>query len=79
MSSKAFGGALMLAGITIFVYYTFWLVVTPYLDTQSFIHNFYPPREWAMQGPKFLLIFGVVTLSGLIGYLFMSTRKPKQA
>lgn len=53
----------MLAVATgVFVYYSVWVLVLPFIDADSFLQSFFLPRDYAIKLPLLLLvtaIFGV--------------------
>jgi len=60
---------MLLVASFVFVYYTTWAILLPFFDASSPIQDFFPPREWAVRLPAFILVVG---LSG-IGYFVGST------
>ncbi|GLB34931.1 putative dolichol phosphate-mannose biosynthesis regulatory protein (DPM2) [Lyophyllum shimeji] len=58
-SDKALGGSMLLAAVVVFTYYTTWALLLPFFDSSSQIHNFFPPREWAVMLPAFVLVLGL--------------------
>jgi len=67
ISDKALGGAMMAAAATIFVYYTTWAILVPFFDASSPIHAWFPPREWAVRLPAFILVVGLAAIGAFIG------------
>ncbi|MES1910744.1 MAG: hypothetical protein MHM6MM_003279 [Cercozoa sp. M6MM] len=45
-------GALLLS-ITLLgmAYYTFWVLILPFVDDDHFVQTFFPPVEWALRLP----------------------------
>jgi dolichyl-phosphate mannosyltransferase polypeptide 2 regulatory subunit len=69
LGDRALGLLLLLFSSTLFAYYTFWVIITPFVDTDHFVHNYFPAREYAIIIPglagaaliSFVLVFvGVV-------------------
>jgi len=67
VSDKALGSAMMAAAATIFVYYTTWALLVPFFDASSPIHAWFPPREWAVRLPAFILVVGLSAIGAFIG------------
>ncbi|KAG5368567.1 Dolichol phosphate-mannose biosynthesis regulatory protein [Yarrowia sp. C11] len=68
-------GAGMLAVATIvFVYYSSWTFILPFVDESHFLHQFFPPRVWAIRIPVILLVIAF----GIVG-TFVSSVMIKQA
>ncbi|KAL0581717.1 Dolichol phosphate-mannose biosynthesis regulatory protein [Marasmius crinis-equi] len=66
-SDKALGGAMLLAAAVVFVYYTTWAILLPFFDPSSEIHGLFPPREWAIKLPAFLLVVGITGIGFFVG------------
>ncbi|KAG4305194.1 hypothetical protein PORY_001364 [Pneumocystis oryctolagi] len=47
----------------IFIYYSIWTLIMPFVDKDHSLHNFFFPREWAIRIPVILLLtcFAIVT------------------
>ncbi|KAH9981158.1 dolichol phosphate-mannose biosynthesis regulatory [Lactifluus volemus] len=78
VSDKVLGGAMMAAAVTIFIYYTSWAILVPFFDASSPIHAWFPPREWAVRLPAFILVVGLSAIGGFIGYTVIKENQ-KQA
>ncbi|GAB5031993.1 dolichol phosphate-mannose biosynthesis regulatory protein [Nannochloropsis oceanica] len=65
MGSDQLAGAFLLAvAVIVFVYYTLWVIVLPFIDPDVGLHAFFPPRFYAIAIPTVLLVVfvGLVTL-----------------
>ena len=62
----------LIAGVILFVYYTIWVLVLPFIpEENAAFHEYFPPREYAFALPAFGL---VATIIGAIAvYLFPAT------
>ncbi|XP_076454699.1 dolichol phosphate-mannose biosynthesis regulatory protein-like [Babylonia areolata] len=71
------GWAMVSLGFFIFVYYTVWVIILPFVEPGVFVHKLFPPRIYAIAGP---LLAGVVALA-LIGlfvcYVSLKSKKKK--
>ncbi|XP_071494274.1 dolichol phosphate-mannose biosynthesis regulatory protein-like [Diadema antillarum] len=70
-------GMLSFAGM-VFVYYTFWIIVLPFIEADQIVHQLFPPRKYAVivpfvAGGVALLIVGHVIL------FMMFFTKPKKS
>lgn len=74
------GLLMLLAATAIFIYYTIWTFVLPFLSEDQLIQKFFLPREYAIKLPALLLIIGV-TLVGIFvsSVLLKSTKKKTKA
>ncbi|CEM16437.1 unnamed protein product [Vitrella brassicaformis CCMP3155] len=64
--TKVVGAALLVLSGAIFVYYTLWTIITPFLESDNPIQRLFPPREYAIILP----VFAGVTLMGLVAMLY---------
>ncbi|KAF8274884.1 dolichol phosphate-mannose biosynthesis regulatory [Lactarius quietus] len=78
LSDKALGGAMMAAAATVFVYYTTWAILVPFFDASSPIHAWFPPREWAIRLPAFILVIGLSAIGAFVGSTIIKENR-KQA
>ncbi|CAM6127446.1 unnamed protein product [Calypogeia fissa] len=77
LGDRAVGFSLLLFSITLFSYYTFWVIITPFVDSDHFVHSYFPAREFAIIIP---VLAGVVLLSFLlifVGVVLLRAGKPK--
>mmetsp|Transcript_33716 Transcript_33716/g.34344 ORF Transcript_33716/g.34344 Transcript_33716/m.34344 type:complete len:83 (+) Transcript_33716:293-541(+) len=77
-SDKVFGMALLSLSISIFTYYTTWVIVLPFIEPPNPLHNFFPPVVYAIAIPATLLVAGIVIISIFIGVVLVrESRKVK--
>ncbi|CCE78408.1 Piso0_001031 [Millerozyma farinosa CBS 7064] len=73
----------MLAVATgVFVYYSAWVFVLPFVDEDNFIQSFFLPREYAATIPLMLLLVAGLFLASFIGMVLLKQsekEKLKQA
>ncbi|KAG9456995.1 hypothetical protein H6P81_001503 [Aristolochia fimbriata] len=72
------GLMLTILSLSLFSYYTFWVIILPFVDQHHFIHNYFLPQEFALIIP---ISAGVVLFSFLcvfIGYVMLKSKR-KQA
>ena len=67
---------MLLVATAIFVYYTIWTFVLPFISEENIIQAFSLPREYAIKIPAFLLIVGVTLVGAFVSsVLIKSTQK----
>ncbi|KLT40466.1 hypothetical protein CC85DRAFT_287440 [Cutaneotrichosporon oleaginosum] len=54
---------MLLVAAVVFVYYTTWALLLPFVDPRSTLHDLFPPREWAVRAPALLLLLGVAGIA----------------
>ncbi|KAK8847390.1 hypothetical protein IAR55_005248 [Kwoniella newhampshirensis] len=47
----------------VFVYYSVWALLLPFLPPSSPVQSLFPPREWAIRLPLLLLLGGITLVS----------------
>ncbi|RLM69534.1 dolichol phosphate-mannose biosynthesis regulatory protein [Panicum miliaceum] len=78
LGDKAVGLLLTLTSLSIFTYYTFWVIILPFVDSDHFVHKYFLPHEYAILIP---VIAGVVLLSFLsifVGLVMLKSKKKKK-
>ncbi|KAI7907444.1 dolichol phosphate-mannose biosynthesis regulatory [Cokeromyces recurvatus] len=68
------GGAAFAAAMFIFIYFTTWTFVTPFLDENSSLQKYFLPHEFAIYLPATLLIAGI---SVIIAFFIKATSQSK--
>lgn len=62
----------MLAVATgVFIYYTAWVFVLPFVDEDNFVQSFFLPREYAATIPLMLLLVAGLFLASFIGMVLL--------
>jgi len=54
------------------------MIFQPFFAESSPIHSFFPPREWAVRIPAFLLVVGLTGIGAFVGNTIAKERR-KQA
>ncbi|XXG69488.1 hypothetical protein AAC387_Pa06g2338 [Persea americana] len=60
-----------IADLSIFTYYTFWVIILPFVDSDHFIHNYFLPKEFALIIPVFAGVALLSLLSMFIGFVIL--------
>lgn len=77
MSPRVLSGLLFFGSAALYVYYTLWVLVTPFIDGGHVIQNLFPPREWALSLPITIGVFGMSAVGTFFGLVMIKTRKGK--
>ncbi|KAK3434780.1 hypothetical protein EUGRSUZ_D02219 [Eucalyptus grandis] len=75
LADRAVGFLLTLVSLSIFTYYTFWVIILPFVDSDHFVHQYFLPQEYAILIPVFA---GVVLLCFLCVFIGLVMLKPKK-
>ncbi|EPS70261.1 hypothetical protein M569_04500 [Genlisea aurea] len=77
LADRAVGFVLSAISLSIFSYYTFWIVILPFVDTGHFVHNYFLPREYAVLLPVYIGVTLMCFVSVFIGYAMLKSKKKK--
>lgn len=61
--SQIIGQFMMGLSVFLFSYYSIWILVTPFLDKENFLHKLFLPLEIAIIGPLILLIIFLISVA----------------
>ncbi|KDP30381.1 hypothetical protein JCGZ_17110 [Jatropha curcas] len=77
LADRAVGFFLSFISLSIFTYYTFWVIILPFVDSDHFIHQYFLPLEFAILIP---LVAGVALFCFLcvfVGIVMVKSKKKK--
>ncbi|XP_060179783.1 dolichol-phosphate mannose synthase subunit 2-like isoform X1 [Lycium barbarum] len=74
---RAVGLLLTLTSLSIFTYYTFWVIILPLVDSDHFMHKYFLPQEYAILIPVYAAVALICLLSVFIGYVMLKSKKKK--
>ncbi|KAI8546909.1 hypothetical protein RHMOL_Rhmol07G0156000 [Rhododendron molle] len=77
LADRAVGFLLSLISISIFTYYTLWVIILPFVDGDHFIHKYFLPQEYAVLIPVFAGVALLCFLSIFIGLVMLKSKKKK--
>ncbi|KAF4401714.1 hypothetical protein G4B88_000762 [Cannabis sativa] len=77
LADKAVGALLSLISLSIFTYYTFWVIILPFVDSDHFIQQYFLPQEYAILFPVFAGVVLLCFLSIFIGLVILKSKKKK--
>ncbi|RAL39318.1 hypothetical protein DM860_002851 [Cuscuta australis] len=78
VADKAVGLLLTITSLSIFTYYTFWVIILPFVDRGHFVHNYFLPQEYAILIPVFAGVALLSFLSMFVGYVMLKSKKKKK-
>lgn len=77
LADRAVGVLLSLISLSVFTYYTFWVIILPFVDNDHFVHKYFLPQEYAILVPVFALVVLLCFLCVFIGYVMLKSKKKK--
>ncbi|QKX53288.1 uncharacterized protein TRUGW13939_00366 [Talaromyces rugulosus] len=70
---------MLLAATAIFLYYTAWTILMPFVDKGHPLHDFFPPRVWAIRIPVILTLLGSAVVGSFLGIVMIRSSRKKAA
>jgi dolichol phosphate-mannose biosynthesis regulatory protein len=64
--------------LAVFLYYTMWTVVTPFIDPSEPLQAFFPERRWAILLPAYLFVGVLVVAGTFIGSVMIASGKKRK-
>ncbi|XP_054809839.1 dolichol-phosphate mannose synthase subunit 2 [Prosopis cineraria] len=77
LADRAVGFVLSFISITIFTYYTFWVIILPFVDSNHFVHKYFLPQEYAVLIPVSVGVALLCFISIFIGYVMLKSKNKK--
>lgn len=62
----------------VFLYYSTWVLVLPFVDESNSLHGFFLPRDYAIKIPVLLLLIGGIAVGSFIASVLLKEHKKKQ-
>ncbi|RAO69401.1 uncharacterized protein BHQ10_005413 [Talaromyces amestolkiae] len=73
------GSAMLLVATAIFLYYTAWTLLMPFVDQGHPLHDLFPPRVWAIRIPVILTLLGSTVVGSFLGIMMIRSSRKKAA
>ncbi|KAF3937198.1 hypothetical protein ABW19_dt0204100 [Dactylella cylindrospora] len=70
---------MLLVASTVFLYYTVWTLLTPFIDDDHPIQSLFPPRVWAIRIPVILLLIGSAVVGSFLSVVMIRSGQKKRA
>mmetsp|Transcript_22804 Transcript_22804/g.44916 ORF Transcript_22804/g.44916 Transcript_22804/m.44916 type:complete len:83 (-) Transcript_22804:108-356(-) len=77
-STKSIGVVLLLLSVSIFVYYTLWVVVVPLLDEDNPLQGYFLERTYAIRLPVTAGVLLFVALLIVVGQMMVMEARRRQ-
>merc|ERR1712224_465278 len=76
---KLVGLAMLLAASFVFLYYSIWTLLMPFVDDDHPLQNFFPPRVWAIRIPVILILLGSAVVGSFLSVVMIRSNRKKAA
>ncbi|KAI1074350.1 dolichol phosphate-mannose biosynthesis regulatory protein [Whalleya microplaca] len=73
------GLAMLVAASVVFLYYSIWTLAMPFVDSDHPLHNFFPPRVWAIRLPVILVLLGAAVVGSFLSVVMIRSNRKKAA
>ncbi|EED17099.1 dolichol phosphate-mannose biosynthesis regulatory protein Dpm2, putative [Talaromyces stipitatus ATCC 10500] len=73
------GSAMLLVATAIFLYYTAWTLLMPFVDQGHPLHDLFPSRVWAIRIPVILTLLGSTVVGSFLGIMMIRSSRKKAA
>ncbi|KAK7280779.1 hypothetical protein RJT34_25846 [Clitoria ternatea] len=77
LADRAVGFLLSFISLSIFIYYTFWVIILPFVDDDHFVHKYFLPQEYAILIPVSAGVALLCFLCIFIGFVMLKSKKKK--
>ncbi|KAI9817853.1 MAG: hypothetical protein M1827_000972 [Pycnora praestabilis] len=69
---------LVIASI-VFLYYTIWTLLMPFVDPGHPLHDLFPPRVWAIRIPVILILLGSAVVGSFLSVVMIRSNRKRIA
>ncbi|XP_061184200.1 dolichol phosphate-mannose biosynthesis regulatory protein-like [Saccostrea echinata] len=59
---RLLGLSLISGSVTFGVYYTMWVIILPFVEKESLLQNFFPPKVFAVAIPLLIGVIGLIVI-----------------
>ncbi|KAL5577098.1 hypothetical protein UlMin_018797 [Ulmus minor] len=77
LANRIVGFFLSLISFSIFTYYTFWVIILPFVQSDNIIQQFFLPQEYVVLILVFAAVVLLCFLSIFIGSVMLKSKKKK--
>jgi len=71
------GLAMLAVASTVFLYYTIWTLLLPFVDDSHPVQALFPPRVWAIRIPVILLLLGGAVVGSFLSIVMIRSNRKK--
>eukprot|EP01104_Vermistella_antarctica_P006840 TRINITY_DN17541_c0_g1_i1.p1 TRINITY_DN17541_c0_g1~~TRINITY_DN17541_c0_g1_i1.p1 ORF type:complete len:104 (+),score=5.98 TRINITY_DN17541_c0_g1_i1:176-487(+) len=73
-NDRTLGYSLLFTSLSVYLYYAFWVLLTPFIDEDHFIQSYFPDRTWAILVPIAVVITLAAATSAFLGITMVYSR-----
>ncbi|XP_040819286.1 dolichol phosphate-mannose biosynthesis regulatory protein isoform X2 [Ochotona curzoniae] len=75
-TDQVVGLGLVALSLIVFAYYSVWVVLLPFIDSQHVIHKYFLPRAYAITIPLVAGLLLLLFVGLFISYVMMKNQRP---
>ncbi|KAL8266981.1 hypothetical protein R6Q59_004325 [Mikania micrantha] len=75
LADRAVGFILATISVTIFTYYTFWVIILPFIDKDHIVHKYFLPQEYTILLHVYVDVSLICFLLVFMGYVMLKSKK----
>ncbi|CAG8679546.1 18192_t:CDS:2, partial [Acaulospora morrowiae] len=76
---KALGATLLLSSVALFLYYTIWALIMPFVDDGHPLHEYFPDRSYAIKIPVVILLVGLTVVFTFLSLVMIKSNSSKKS
>ncbi|RVE65479.1 hypothetical protein OJAV_G00116950 [Oryzias javanicus] len=76
---QAVGMGLVLFSLSLFSYYSVWVIVLPFMDSDHILHKYFLPREYSVILPGIAAVVLLLLIGTFTAAVVWMNHKPKKA
>ncbi|KAG8624167.1 hypothetical protein KVT40_009143 [Elsinoe batatas] len=77
MLDQLVGLSMLLVATGVFVYYTVWTLIMPFVDDSHPSQSFFLPRVWAIRIPVMLILLGGAVVGSFLSVVMIRSNRKK--
>ncbi|MCJ1336138.1 hypothetical protein MMC09_001414 [Bachmanniomyces sp. S44760] len=78
-TDKLVGLAMLAVATGVFLYYSIWTLLMPFVDPGHPLHDLFPPRVWAIRIPVILILLGSAVVGSFLSVVMIRSNRKKAA
>ncbi|XP_076019637.1 dolichol phosphate-mannose biosynthesis regulatory protein [Genypterus blacodes] len=72
------GMGLVVFSLLLFTYYSVWVIVLPFVDSDHILHQYFLPREYSVILPGVAAVVLLLCIGAFTAVILSKSRKPKK-
>jgi len=68
----------MIGTLSSFIYYMFWVLITPFIDADQPIHKWFPHRQYALTVPMVVFLMMLTIVGIFLGLVMIHSKAPER-